>query len=77
MPTAEDWLSGQVEDDKRTLMLEALGLTSLSVELGPNLIKQLVETSRIARGYAPHAAMRIHGHVEGNVKPHEDATVLG
>lgn len=42
-------------------MLKALGLTLLAVELGSNLLKQLVQAS-IAGRHSSHAAMRVHGH---------------
>jgi len=48
------------------LMLEAFRLAQVSIELGPDSIKQLVETSGIVRGYTRDAAVRIHGHVENS-----------
>jgi hypothetical protein len=45
-----------------TLVLKVLGLAKLALEFGPDLFEQLVETSAVAWGNTPHAAMRIHGH---------------
>lgn len=44
-------------------MFVVLRLTKLALEFGSNLIQQLIEArGSVARGHAPHTAMRIHGH---------------
>lgn len=43
-------------------MLKSLGLAQLTVKFGPDLIEKLVQTSGIAGGHGPHAAMAVHGH---------------
>lgn len=55
----------RVEDsleEALTLVLEALCLAELGVKFSSDLFKELVEASRVARGYGPHATMRVHGH---------------
>lgn len=52
---------GQYLQGRRTLMLKALGLALLAVELGSDLLKQLVQAS-IAGRHSSHAAVRVHGH---------------
>lgn len=46
-----------------TLVLEALSLTKLSLELGPDLLKQLIEAGGAPRRDTTHRAMGIHRHV--------------
>lgn len=52
----------------RTLVFEALGVAHRIVELGSDLVKQVIE-ARDGVGGNPHPAMRIHGHVHNESSP--------
>ena len=53
-----------METQLLTLMLIGLASAQLALELGADLVEELIETSSaIARGHTPHASMGgIHGH---------------